>query len=137
MRQANIIGAPKLKLGTFCSGIGAPEVAARGLFEPLWFSEIEPFPCAVLAHHWPRVPNLGDMTADDLVERIAGIGLPDVVVAGLPCQPFSVAGLRKGEADPRPAQDEAYRDVAPVAPVAPKVPAGAPGALNLGMPTRR
>lgn len=43
----------------------------------------------------------------------------------------------KGEADPRPAQDEAYRDVAPVAPVAPTVPAGAPGALNLGMPTRR
>lgn len=101
MRQTNIIGAPKLKMGTFCSGIGAPEVAARGMFEPIWFSEIEPFPCAVLDHHWPNVPNLGDMTADDLVERIAGIGLPDVVVAGLPCQPFSVAGLRKGEADPR------------------------------------
>lgn len=88
-------------MGTFCSGIGAPEVAARGMFDPIWFSEIEPFPCAVLAHHWPTVPNLGDMTASDLVERIAGIGLPDVVVAGLPCQPFSVAGLRKGEADPR------------------------------------
>ena len=88
-------------MGTFCSGIGAPEVAARGMFDPIWFSEIEPFPCAVLAHHWPTVPNLGDMTASDLVERIAGIGLPDVVVAGLPCQPFSVAGLRNGEADPR------------------------------------
>lgn len=88
-------------MGTFCSGIGAPEVAARGMFDPIWFSEIEPFPCAVFAHHWPTVPNLGDMTASDLVERIAGIGLPDVVVAGLPCQPFSVAGLRKGEADPR------------------------------------
>ena len=90
-----------LKLGSFCSGIGAPEVAARGMFEPIWFSEIEPFPCAVLAHHWPQVPNLGDMTAPDLVERIASAGLPDAVVAGLPCQPFSVAGLRKGEADPR------------------------------------
>lgn len=101
MRQTNIIGAPKLKMGTFCSGIGAPEVAARGMFEPIWFSEIEPFPCAVLAHHWPQVPNLGDMTAPDLVERIASAGLPDVVVAGLPCQPFSVAGLRNGEADPR------------------------------------
>lgn len=90
-----------LRMGTFCSGIGAPEVAARGMFEPLWFSEIEPFPSAVLAHHWPHVPNLGDMTAPDIVQRIAGIGLPDLVVAGLPCQPFSVAGLRKGEADPR------------------------------------
>lgn len=90
-----------LRMGTFCSGIGAPEVAARGMFEPLWFSEIEPFPSAVLAHHWPHVPNLGDMTAPDIVQRIADIGLPDLVVAGLPCQPFSVAGLRKGEADPR------------------------------------
>ena len=90
-----------LKLGTFCSGIGAPEVASRGMFEPVFFSEIEPFPSAVLAHHWPDVPNLGDMTAPDLVDRIAQIGLPDAVVAGLPCQPFSVAGLRKGESDPR------------------------------------
>ena len=91
----------KLKMGTFCSGIGAPEVAGRDLFEPIWFSEIEPFPCAVLAHHWPDTPNLGDMTVPDLVDRIAAVGLPDVVVAGLPCQPFSVAGLRKGENDPR------------------------------------
>ena len=43
----------------------------------------------------------------------------------------------KGEADPRPSQDEAYRYVAPVAPVAPTVPADAPAALNLGMPVRR
>lgn len=90
-----------LTIGTFCSGIGAPEVAAAAWFRPLWFSEIEPFPCAVLAHHYPGIPNLGDMTAPDFVERIAAVGLPDVVVAGLPCQPFSVAGLRKGEADPR------------------------------------
>ena len=91
----------KLKMGTFCSGIAAPEVAAKDLFEPIFFSEIEPFPCAVLSHHWPGVPNLGDMTASGLVGRIAEIGLPDIIVAGLPCQPFSVAGLRKGEKDPR------------------------------------
>lgn len=90
-----------LTLGTFCSGIGAPEVASQGFMRPIWASEIEPFPIAVLAARFPGVPNLGDMTAPDLVERIAAIGLPDVVVAGLPCQPFSVAGLRKGEADPR------------------------------------
>ena len=91
----------KLKMGTFCSGIGAPEMAAKDLFEPIFFSEIEPFPCAVLSHHWPGVPNLGDMTASDLVDRIAAVGLPDIIVAGLPCQPFSVAGLRKGEKDSR------------------------------------
>ena len=91
----------KLKLGTFCSGIGAPEVASKGIADPIWFSEIEPFPIAVLAHHWPHVPNLGDMTAPDIVDRIAKAGLPDVVFAGLPCQPFSIAGLRRGEGDPR------------------------------------
>jgi DNA (cytosine-5)-methyltransferase 1 len=93
--------ATKFKMGTFCSGIAAPEMAAKDLFEPIFFSEIEPFPCAVLSHHWPGVPNLGDMTASDLVGRIAAIGLPDIIVAGLPCQPFSVAGLRKGEKDSR------------------------------------
>ena len=42
---------------TLCSGIGAPEVAAHRLgMEPVFCSEIEPFPCAVLAHHWPSVP---------------------------------------------------------------------------------
>jgi len=64
---------------------------------PAWFSEIEPFPSAVLAHHYPNVPNLGDMTKfqewpDEPV---------DLLVGGTPCQSFSVAGLRKGLADPR------------------------------------
>lgn len=49
-----------------CAGIEAFSVAARGLpFAPVAFSEIEPFPCAVLAHHYPDVPNLGDMTKID------------------------------------------------------------------------
>jgi DNA (cytosine-5)-methyltransferase 1 len=60
-------------------------------------SEIEPFPCAVLNHHYPTVPNLGDMTKfkewpDATI---------DLLVGGTPCQSFSVAGLRKGLADPR------------------------------------
>jgi DNA (cytosine-5)-methyltransferase 1 len=88
-----------VKIGTFCSGIGAPELV--GIAEPIWFAEIDPFASAVLAQRFPGVPNLGDMTAPDLIERLVAAGLPDVVVAGLPCQPFSVAGLRLGTEDPR------------------------------------
>lgn len=50
--------------GSVCSGIEAPSSAWHPLgWKPLWFSEIEPFPKAVLAHHYPDVPDLGDMTA--------------------------------------------------------------------------
>lgn len=53
-------------MATICSGIGAPEVASIGLgFTHEFMAEIEPFPSAVLAHHWPHVPNLGDMTKID------------------------------------------------------------------------
>lgn len=70
-------------------------------FAPAWFSEIEPFPSAVLSHHWPEVANLGDMTK--IADRIlAGeIAVPDVMVGGTPCQAFSVAGARKGLEDNR------------------------------------
>ena len=60
-------------------------------------SEIDQFPCAALAHHYPDVPNLGDMTKFKEWPDYA----IDVLVGGTPCQSFSVAGLRKGLADPR------------------------------------
>jgi DNA (cytosine-5)-methyltransferase 1 len=65
-----------------------------------WFSEIEPFPSAVLQHHYPQTPNLGDMT---LIHSnpIFNETTIDVLVGGTPCQSFSVAGLRKGMDDPR------------------------------------
>ena len=91
-----------MRFGSVCSGIEAASVA----FEPLgwraaWFSEIEPFPCAVLAHHWPDVPNYGDMTK--LPERIlAGeIEAPELLCGGCPCQAFSVAGNRQSLDDDR------------------------------------
>ena len=81
-----------------CSGIEAATVAWHGLgWQPAGFSEIEPFPSAVLAHHYPGVPNLGDMTN----YKEWNIGAVDLVVGGTPCQSFSVAGLRKGLEDPR------------------------------------
>ena len=69
-------------------------------WEAQWYSEIEPFPSAVLAHRFPTVPNLGDMTK--LHENKTFIDSEiDVLVGGTPCQSFSVAGLRKGLEDPR------------------------------------
>jgi len=58
---------------------------------PAWFSEIEPFPCSVLAHHWPNVPNVGDMTTLPTLIRTGIAPAPEVLVGGTPCQAFSVA----------------------------------------------
>ena len=87
-----------MKYGSVCSGVEAATVAWHPLgWQPRWFSEIEKFPSAVLAHHYPSTPNLGDMTTfkewpDDPI---------DLLVGGTPCQSFSVAGMRKGLDDPR------------------------------------
>ena len=76
------------------SGIEAASVAWSPLgWEPVCFSEIEPFPSAVLAERFPEVPNLGDITK---VDWSAYAGTVDVVVGGSPCQSFSVAGSRTG-----------------------------------------
>lgn len=81
-----------------CSGIEAATVAWQHMgWEAAGFSEIEPFPCAVLRHHYHDVPNLGDMTR----YREWDCGTVDLLVGGTPCQSFSVAGLRKGLDDPR------------------------------------
>jgi DNA (cytosine-5)-methyltransferase 1 len=81
-----------------CSGIEAASVAWQPLgWKASVFAEIEAFPSAVLAHHYPSVPNRGDITQFQT--------WPDatfsLLVGGTPCQSFSVAGLRAGLADPR------------------------------------
>lgn len=77
------------------SGVEAATLAWEPLgWEPVAFSEIDPFPCAVLAERWPDVPNLGDITKIDWKEEIDGA--IDLVVGGSPCQSFSVAGKREG-----------------------------------------
>ena len=83
-----------------CSGIEAATVAWHEMgWNPLAFSEIEKFPSQVLAHHYPNVPNLGDMTK--FKEWDFGTNRLDLLVGGTPCQSFLVAGLRKGLDDPR------------------------------------
>ncbi len=87
-----------MRYGSVCSGIEAASVAWSPLgWKPQFFAEIEAFPSAVLKHHYPDVPNHGDMTKfkdwpDHAIELLVG---------GTPCQSFSVAGLRAGLADPR------------------------------------
>lgn len=87
-----------VNIGSFCSGICAPEVAWSPLgWKPRWFAEVDSFASAVEAHRFPDVPNLGDMTAIDP----ATLPDADLWVAGTPCQAFSVAGLRKSLGDAR------------------------------------
>lgn len=89
-----------MRYGSVCSGVEAASMAWEPLgWEPVFFSEIEAFPSAVLQHHWPNVPNHGDMTKFEEwgYER----GSIDVLVGGTPCQSFSIAGLRGGLGDDR------------------------------------
>ena len=104
----------EMTYATVCSGIEcmSAAVAPLGGWKPVFFSEIEPFPCSLLKHRYPTVPNLGDMTkikaeiigdekwritnGTDVIELA---GRLDVLAGGTPCQDVSVAGKRKGMAE--------------------------------------
>ena len=87
-----------MKYLSVCSGIEAATVAWHPLgWEAVGYSEIEKFPSLVLDHHYPNVPNFGDMTKF----KEWNLDTVNLLVGGTPCQSFSVAGLRKGLEDPR------------------------------------
>lgn len=92
----------KLTFGSVCSGIEASQLAFASFgYEQLWSSEIAEFPSKVLNHHYPNIPNLGDMT--ELPEMIlqGKVKAPDLFCGGTPCQAFSLAGWKNGLADKR------------------------------------
>jgi len=91
-----------MRFGSICSGIEAASVAWLPLgWTCAFVAEIQKFPNAVLKHHYPEVPNLGDMMATDFVARARACGPIDVLIAGTPCQSYSVAGLRESMSDAR------------------------------------
>ncbi|EOX8581834.1 Dam family site-specific DNA-(adenine-N6)-methyltransferase [Salmonella enterica] len=102
-----------MRYGSVCSGIEAASVAWGSLgWQPAWFAEIEAFPSAVLATHWPDVTNLGDMTGIAAAVHAGDVEAPDVLVGGTPCQAFSIAGLRNGLADKRGQLSLSYVELA-------------------------
>lgn len=104
-----------MNYASVCSGVEAASLACLPLgWKPVWFSEIEKFPCEVLKYRFPGVPNLGDMTKirmekTDYGQKFYGenntfssvYGGVDLLVGGTPCQGFSVAGKQGGLDDER------------------------------------
>lgn len=90
-------GPPRpLRYLSLFSGIEAATVAWHSLgLQPAAFSEIDPFASAVLAHRFPHIPNLGDVTKIT-EEQVKVLGPLDIIVFGSPCQDLSIAGQRKG-----------------------------------------
>lgn len=87
------------RVGSLCTGYGGLDHAALAVFggELAWVSDPDPGAAALLAHRYPDVPNLGDLTAVDW----ADVEPVEVLTAGWPCQPWSQAGRRKGIEDDR------------------------------------
>jgi len=91
-----------MQFGSVCSGIEAASVAFNALgWKAAWLSEIDAFPSALLSHHYPDVPNLGDMALLPDLIRNGTVTAPDILCGGTPCQAFSMAGNRQSLDDNR------------------------------------
>lgn len=91
------------RIGSFCTGYGGLDMAVHEVLggSLAWVSDIDPSACKILAHRYPEVPNIGDLTVADWQHLVDLYGRPQIVTGGYPCQPFSIGGRRKGTADDR------------------------------------
>ena len=98
-----------MRIGSLFSGAGGLDMAVEAVFgaTTAWHCEVDPAASKVLAHRWPSVPNLGDITKVDwnTVEPV------DILCGGWPCQPWSIAGQKKGVEDERALWPEVARAV--------------------------
>jgi len=95
-----------------CSGIGGWGLAFRELgINTIAFCEIEKYPQRVLKKNFPGIPIFNDLTelTYEKIKKRTGIGRIDILTCSYPCQPFSVAGKRKGESDARHLWTDAFR----------------------------
>lgn len=102
-----------IEFGSVCSGIEAAQLAFEPFgFKQAWSSEIAMFPSKVLEHHYPEVPNLGDMTLLPEMIREKKVSAPDLFCGGTPCQAFSLAGWKNGLLDARGQLTITFIDIA-------------------------
>jgi len=102
------------RIGELCAGYGGLGMAVQSVLggEMAWCADNDPGASKILAHHWPTVPNHGDLTTTDW----ATVEPVDIITAGWPCQPWSLAGKGKGAQDERaiwPAVADAVRHLRP------------------------
>jgi DNA (cytosine-5)-methyltransferase 1 len=88
----------ELQIGSLCSGFGGLEMAVQAAFggKTVFHADPDPGASKILAHHWPKVPNLGDITAVDWRQVLGLYGPVDVATMGFPCTDLSLAGPRTG-----------------------------------------
>lgn len=86
------------RIASFCSGFGGLEMAVQAVFggEVIFHADPDEGASKILAHHWPKIPNLGDITALDWRQVLDTFGRPTVATMGFPCTDVSLAGLGAG-----------------------------------------